>query len=551
MLTPITFTALVVCCAAFASASTPQQVVTPQQFGGSGDFRELAGVSVHAGDVTLAGPFGTFVAQDAGRTVFVFGVGSVGAQHALISKVVAVSADGAHVTLQHPAQQTAEHTTGGIGTDNAVALQSCWDTSAINGLTCYMQGGRYLFASALVLRTHVRAEGNTPEQTSLVCAPSQRECVLLDKGPVQFVDLENFDLTGTEGSTPPPDANAQAQRAFVLRAHGDTGGAGGGLWQSIFRHIEVANFWGDEFALYGGTQDFSHPNQFLTFEDLELQTGRGDVKVRPPADSYRMRLVGQNAQIRFNGGQIHGTIGGQFGRGVFAQGAGVIQFEGVTCEWLDECMRIEESGVISFLHGWVENVKRVIELGPGPVNGFFFDENYLANSCFDLQTHTGACLRAPFPNTQDISFTHNVLASGTAPPDAVVQANSAVAISGSYTDMNGTVRNMSAHQTTASKPLDSTGWRGAKAVSPWIAPGHSIEVKLVWSPGPFTTAKLRTNCTSEGDSSIALIGIRAVTAQYAGVVLENRDTHKSTRATIVCSAQQVSAKQAQGHLDAR
>ena len=550
MLKRLPIAALLACWAAFAAASAPQQVVTPQQFGGSGDFRELGGVGLHAGGTTLAGTNGTFTANDVGRTVFVFGAGSAGAQHALISKVIGVSADGAVATLQAAAQRAVEHATGGIGTDNAEALQSCWDASTARGLTCYMQGGRYLFAaSALVLRTHVRAEGNTPEQTSLVCAPGLRECVHLDKGPVQFVDLENFDLAGTEGSAPPPGSNDEAQRAFILRAHGDVGGAGGGLWQSIVRNVQVSNFWGDEFALYGGTQDFSHPNQFLTFEDLELQTARGDAEQRPPSDSYRLRLAGQNAQIRFAGGQVHGTIGGQFGRGVFIEGAGVVQFEGVTCEWLDECLRVQAGGVISFRHGWVENVKRVAELGPGPVNGFFFEENYLANSCYDLGTHTGVCLNAPSASTQDVSFTGNVLASGAAPPDVVVRANAAVAISASYTDMNGTVRDMSAGHATASP--GTTGRRGAKALSPWIAAGQSAEMKLVWTPEAFTTADLQADCVTVGDSAIAVTGIRAFTAQDASVVLENRDPRKTSRATVVCTAQQLSVEQVQGHNYAR
>ena len=544
------------CGAASAQPSAPQLVVTPQQFGGAGDFRDLAGLRLLAGETTLTGTPGMFSAQDAGRTIFVFGAGSTGSQNALISKVVQVGADGSTARLQESSGRSVDHATGGIGTDNAAALQSCWDASSARGLTCYMQGGRYLYAqSSLTLRRHMRAEGSTPEQTSLVCAPSQRDCVLLDSGPVQFVGLENFELAGTEGALPPPARNDAAQHAFVLRAHGDAGGAGGGLWQSNFRHIQVSNFWGDELALYGGTQDLQHPNQFLSFEDLELQTARGDAEARPPADSYRLKLVGQNAQVHFTGGQIHGTLVGQFGQGVLIDGAGVIQFEGVTCEWLDRCLQVQKGATISFTHGWVENVKDVVELGPGPVNGVFFDQNYLANSCFDLKTHSGFCLHALSAATQDVSFSQNVIASGTAPPDAVLQASPGVTVASSYNDMNGTVANGTARPVSAgvvqdSSRTESPRWQQAKGVSPWIAAGQSTDMTVSWSPGPFATANLQASCVTDGSFGISVVGIRSLTRQDAHVLLQNRDLWKASRATILCTARQVRPDDTQGQNNA-
>ncbi len=89
----------------------------------------------------------------------------------------------------------------------------------------------------------MRVEGNSPEQTTLVCSPAQRDCVLLEDGPVQFITLDGWDLAGTEAALPPPLTNEEAQRGFILRARG-TGPAGGGLWQSSFRHLQVSGFWG-------------------------------------------------------------------------------------------------------------------------------------------------------------------------------------------------------------------------------------------------------------------------------------------------------------------
>ena len=505
---------------------------TPQQFGAVADFHEVSGVRTIAGEAQVHAPAGTFLPGDVGKLLFLFGAGSVGAHQAIVSTVQSVAEEGRTAMLQHPAEASVEAAGGGLGTDNAQALQACWDASSTRGKPCSMAGGRYLFsATSLRVRRHMRVQGNAPEQTSLVCSPARRDCVVLDDGPVQFVTLDGWELAGTEGALAPPSTNDEAQRGFMLRARG-AGLAGGGLWQSSFRHLQVAGFWGDELALIGGSGDTQHPNQFLFFEDVELQAARGDGVQQPPRDSVRLRLQGQNAQIRFVGGQIHGTIAGQFGVGVVINGAGVVTFDGVTCEWLDRCLTVRTASTISFHRGWIENVKQVVETGPGPVRGVFLNQNYLANSCFDTRDRSGFCFGALNPQSQDLAFSQNQLAWGT-PPDQLLRAAPGVSIRASDNDTNGVVNDPSPAMKTVE--TGSEGRQG-RARSGWIAFGASGSMAVSWLPRPFPDGDITASCvTVGGEGELSVVGIDRLSASGLRVKVENRGNGGPQRALIECT----------------
>ncbi len=530
-----------------AQAPQPPSVLLATSFGAIGDLRPVGHLSFKADSRSVQAEAGTFSAADVGKLVM--GLTSRdGAPASVSSQIVAVAADGASATLLDETANSLDAQTGGIGTDNADAIQRCWDASAARGIVCWFPAGQFLFAGhSLTLRSHMSVEGGAPELTALVCAPSIRDCVVLDDGPVQSISMSRLALNGTEGDLPPPKEARLAQRGFYLKARG-SGQAGGGLWQSTFAHVQVSGVWGDEFTLEGGTGEYRHPNQFLFFEDLELQTARGAPGVGPPPDSYRLRLVGQNAQIMFSGGQIHGAINSQLGNGVLIDGAGVVRFEGVTCEWVDSCLDVRGGTAIRFTDGWIENAKRVATLGAKGVRGFTFDHNYLANACYDRQTHGGWCLKlASAKEDAGVTFAHNTLAWGVAPPDSLL-----VAPPGAVVAVVGTLENGASYDTrapgaragsvgtgrsvgAATGSVDAAGWRKAMAVSEFIPAGGTATIPLVWSPAPFPSPDFTASCVTVDVKAVVRVeGIVEQGADYLEVQVRNTDPRSPQRATVHC-----------------
>ncbi len=533
-----------------AQPPQPPSVLSATSFGAVGDLRVVGHLSFKAGSRAVQAEAGTFSAADVGKLVL--GLTSKdGLPASVSSQIVAVAANGVSATLLDETSTSLDAQTGGVGTDNADAIQRCWDASATRGLVCWLPAGQFLFAGhPLTLRSHMSVEGGAPELTALVCAPSIRDCVGLDDGPVQFVSMSRLALNGTEGDLPPPKETRAAQRGFSLKARG-SGQAGGGLWQSTFAHVQVSGFWGDEFTLEGGTGEYMHPNQFLFFEDLELQAARGAPGIGPPPDSYRLRLLGQNAQIMFSGGQIHGAINSQLGNGVLIDGAGVVRFEGVTCEWVDSCLDIRSGTAIRFTDGWIENAKRVATLGPKGVRGFTFDHNYLANACYDRQTHGGWCLKlASAKEDAGVMFAHNTLAWGVAPPDGLIVAPPGAGVAAVDTLENGVNHDLRAGGAAgaragsagAGRSVASTaasgaaaGWRKAMALSDFIPAGGTATVALVWSPAPFPSSDFTASCVTVGAKAVVRVeGIVEQTAEHLQVQVRNTDTRSPQRATVHC-----------------
>lgn len=522
-----------------ASGSAPANVILATSFEAKGDLRIVQHLSFQAGSRAVQASVGTFGPGDVGK--FVTGVALNGDRVpvSVASQIVAVAAGGAQATTLDEARATLKDVFGGVGTDNSEPMQRCWDASARRGLVCWVPAGRYLFASKpLVIRSHMSVEGAAPELSTLVCAPSIRDCVGLDEGPVQFVWMSRIALSGTEAHLPPPKDAQSAQRGFNLVAHGNGGGAGGGLWQSTFSHVEVSEFWGDEFTLRGGVGEYMHPNQFLFFEDLELQAARGSPGVGPPPDSYRLRLVGQNAQIAFSGGQIHGSIGSQLGNGVLIDGAGVVRFEGVTCEWLDACLDVANGTMVRFTDGWIENVKRVATLGAKGVRGFTLDHNYLANSCYDQGTHKGWCVKLEAAKADTgVSFARNYLAWGVAAPDALITAPPGAAVDAPGTVENGVLKNATDGNAARNRSPgeNEQPWRKAKTTTPWIAHGSQAIVHLTWAPGPFPTDDFTASCvTFGGNSAMRVEGVVQQNAAGIDVIVRNLDPSEQQRTSVEC-----------------
>lgn len=533
------FSALAAASVALSVAAGAQSVapfaleVSPQTYGAKADFQSLQHLSMIQGSATIQASTPVFGAGDVGKTIFV--ISPALGTTSFVSVVTGIAANGTQALVRETAPRSFQDAAGGFGNDDSVAVQQCWDESSARGALCRMPAGDYLLAARpLVIRRHLDAEGAAPEATSLVCAPSLRDCVVLDDGPVQFVSLRRLEVRGSEGAEPPPAIAHDAQRGLVLIAHGQ-GNAGGGLWQSSFAHLQLSDFWGDELVLQGGTGEAQHPNQFLLFEDLELQAARGSEGVGPPADSVRLRMLGQNAQIRFTGGQIHGSIGSQLGRGVLIDGAGVVRFEGTTCEWVDRCLEIVSGTTIRFTDGWVENAKHFAVLGPGPLRGVTLDHNYLANSCFDLRTHTGACVEITGDDVAGVSFTHNVLAWGTAPPDRVVLAPKQALVEAGSTLENGVLRDRSVGMAVLPGANGGSTVRVARGSTGWLAPRQTVRVQMTWSTKPFSTDDFTPTCTLLGTTgALELLGIVRESRSSVEVAVRNSRSVEAERSSIRC-----------------
>jgi hypothetical protein len=496
--------------AAGAGHSRGPVSVSPETWGAQGNYVDLQNLSMDAQSNIVRSTTQVFSPRDIGRVVFVAGAGLSGFHQWLIATAQSVPNDRTLV-LSASAERAVRDASGGMGSDDTDALQKCWDATGRERTRCEMAGKSYLFNSAsLIVRDRSVINGISPKATVLVCGPSVQECVGLDSGPVQFTTLSNFQLSGVEGNLPAPGSDSLAQRGFHFVAHGPSTPPGGGLWQSQLIRVEVTGMWGTELSLEGGQQDYMHPNQFLTFADLELQAPFGDHTEAPPIDSFRFQAKGQNAQIEFIGGQIHGTLNGQFGSGILLQGTNVVSFSGTTCEWLDKCLVLTGNATeTSFTDGWIENVKQVIDV-KGPGRGFYLERNHIANSCYDLRDHSGFCVRLSSPLETYGTFNRNFLHwSGVIGPDTTLSGSSSPQVNASNNLVGNIWTDYTLGQTRAqvAPAADSAPMlrRGASSLNPVSARGNLSSLVVTWQPSAFLDSQYTATCSIVSPDATILI----------------------------------------------
>jgi hypothetical protein len=237
----------------------------------------------------------------------------------------------------------------------------------------------------------------------------------------------------------------------------------------------------------------------------------------------------------FNGGQIHGTGHGQFGNGILLDGAGTIQFNGTTCEWLDQCIAVRGGSNISFRNGWIENVKQVANALDTRVRGLYIDRNYIANSCYNLQDHSGFCFLMPPGDGSFGSFSQNILNWSSAKPDHVVPSPSrSIAVERNY--YRSSLQDLPAQHPSANCPSAAlSSLRAGHLVLPSIASGRRQEVTIKWAPSPFSDANYDASCTIRNPSSrLSVVGIQDATASLIKVAIENNDKTRSESGSLSC-----------------
>jgi hypothetical protein len=522
--------------------SRAPESVSPEIWGAQGNYVDLQHLSMDAQSNIVRSAAQVFSPKDVGRMVFIAGAGLSGFQQWLVATAQSVP-DDRTLVLSVSAAHAVRDASGGMGSDDTNALQKCWDATGRERTRCEMAGKSYLFNSAsLILRDRSVINGVSPKSTILVCGPSIQDCVGLDSGPVQFTTLSNFRLSGVEGNLPAPGSDSLAQHGFRFVAHGPSAAPGGGFWQSQLIRVEVTGMWGTELTLEGGQHDYMHPNQFLTFADLELQSPFGDRTETPPIDSFRLRAKGQNAQIEFIGGQIHGTLNGQFGNGILLEGTNVVSFSGTTCEWLDKCLVLTGNATeTSFTDGWIENVKQVIDVR-GPGRGFYLERNHIANSCYDLQDHSGFCVRVSAPHGTYGTFTRNFLHwGGVAGPDATVVGASSPQVNASdnlvrdiWTDYTLGQTRAQAGPEAGSAPMLR---RGATSLNVASTPGNPNSIVVTWQPSAFVDSQYTATCSVVSpDATVVIDRILSKTPSQVNIHLLPGEAGSPRRGHVECLA---------------
>ncbi len=517
--------------------------ISPEAWGAQGNYVDLQNLRMDADSNVVRSAVQVFSPGDVGRVVFIAGAGLTGFHQWLVATAQSVP-DGHTLILSVPAARAVRDARGGMGSDDTNALQNCWDAAGRERTRCEMEGKSYLFNShSLIVRDRSVINGVGPKSTVLVCGPSVQDCVGLDSGPVQFTTLSNFQLSGVEGNLPAPGSDSFAQRGFRFVAHGPSTPPGGGFWQSQLVRVEVTNMWGTEFTLEGGEHEYMHPNQFLTFADLELQSPFGDGIETPPVDSFRFHAKGQNAQIEFIGGQIHGTLKGQFGNGVLLEGTNVLSFSGTTCEWLDKCLVLTSNATeTSFTDGWIENVRQVLDVG-GPGRGFYLERNHIANSCYDLRDHSGFCVRVSAPLGTYGTFTRNFLHWGGVPgPDAILVGSSYGQIDASNNLVGDAWTDYTLGQTRT--PLAPGAApvvrRGTSSLNPGSAPaqpGKANSIVVTWQPSAFVDSQYTATCSVVSpDATFVIDRISSKTPSQVNVHLLTADDNSPPRGHVECLA---------------
>jgi hypothetical protein len=510
--------------------------VSPEAWEAQGNYVDLQNLSIDAKSNVVRTAAQVFSPKDVGKVVFIAGAGLSGFHQWLIATAQSVP-DGHTLVLSVSAARAVRDASGGMGSDDTNALQKCWDATGRERTRCEMAGKSYLFnAASLIVRDRSVINGVSPKSTVLVCGPSVQDCVALDSGPVQFTTLSNFQLSGVEGNLSAPASDSLAQHGFHFVAHGPSAAPGGGFWQSQLIRVEVTGMWGTELTLEGGQHDYMHPNQFLTFADLELQSPFGGRTEAPPIDSFRFHAKGQNAQIEFIGGQIHGTLKGQFGNGILLEGTNVVSFSGTTCEWLDKCLVLASNATeISFTDGWIENVRQVMDVN-GPSRGFYLERNHIANSCYDLRDHSGFCVRVSAPLGTYGTFTRNFLHWGGVPgPDATLVGVSSPQINGSDNLVGNTWTDYTLGQTRAQvAPFAPVLRRGAASLD--VARNLS-SIVVTWQPSAFVDSQYTATCSVVSpDATLTIDRISSKTPSQVDVHLLPAEGNSPPRGHVECVA---------------
>lgn len=171
-------------------------------------------------------------------------------------------------------------------------IASAWSALQAAGATgSIIQLGSGTFTEEVKLQSQMRIRGVGPNATTITGVASSSNPGVLYIDPTQAVyNVEVSDLFVNGVPTNTTQCGLYAQGTLYT-------GAGSGIWYSRFTNLKFKNAGLHQIWLRGGGTSYLAPNQFLTFQDIQVFGN---------ATGYGVALTGQCGQISFNMCQIDG-----------------------------------------------------------------------------------------------------------------------------------------------------------------------------------------------------------------------------------------------------
>ncbi|HRG18677.1 MAG TPA: hypothetical protein PLP39_06275 [Flavobacterium lutivivi] len=152
--------------------------------------------------------------------------------------------------------------------------------------------------SNIILKSGVELRGSSLEYTVINCTGEKDKLFELDSGVVLGFQINNMTIIG------PEDRNKIVHGFFINPLQKD-GKGGAGLWQSVFKNLNIFRFTGNAMYFEGGSSStryadpevYNRLNQFNTFENVHAE-GVGQYEINTPY--HALQIVGLNGQFSFN-----------------------------------------------------------------------------------------------------------------------------------------------------------------------------------------------------------------------------------------------------------
>lgn len=146
----------------------------------------------------------------------------------------------------------------------------------------------------IVLPTGLSIYGGSPVSAKLLALPGgPANFITIGSGQKRFWNIEGLAIIGRGAGNP-------GQNGFVLAAVAS--GGDGGIWQSVWRNIQIRGFDGVSLALLGGIDTLT-PHQWMKFEMVDVE--------RPYSEAgAALYMHGQVEHVHFDSCRFDGNGGG-------------------------------------------------------------------------------------------------------------------------------------------------------------------------------------------------------------------------------------------------
>lgn len=258
--------------------------------------------------------------------------------------------------------------TGSPSFSNSDRIQKMIDYASANslyslekgGLTLFFPNGQYIIDKTIILKDKVKLLGEPG--TLFTRHDGVYDYMFeLSSGIVTDLVMDNFriNLNALDENGVPKPSNTIG--GIHIKATPDSNG-NGGIWNSVFKNINIVNLNGTGIYLEGGNEasDYKLPNQFLIFENIRV--------VRHNDTKNSLIINGQQGQLTF----LNCTFDGVRNKGVNVSirkkttevdlGSSVISF--INCTFQDSEYGVDLSEVenVTLDNCWFENLDIAVQV---------------------------------------------------------------------------------------------------------------------------------------------------------------------------------------------